>query len=118
MLQRKEASNMKSLFVAMAGLVIVLSFLVPAMLSQGATMGAPSNTGTTIQGSSQNPYALLYEGIGGGQGSAYANSQPNDAYGDLMGAALNTPGSSYAQSSGQTMPGSGGLCMDLGGNLC
>ncbi len=110
---------MKSLFVVMAGLVMVLSFLVLAMLSQGTATAASNSMGTTIQGSSQDPYALLYEGIGGQQGNTYANmNQPNDAYGDLMGKALSASNSTSAETSSQTMPGGSGLCMDLGGNSC
>ncbi len=115
---------MERLFAITIGLLVVLSFLAPAVLSQEtpyagygpypgySVMGTPSQS--VSQSSSMTPYI----GIGGQQSGTYTN-QENSSYGYWMNYVNPYPSvNASGETSGQTLPGaSGPRCVGVAGGM-
>jgi len=128
---------MKRLFVVTLGVLIGLSFLAPAVLSQEASYAGHNDMGTAIQSGAQSPSTTPYDLMGGEQNGSGFQSPSNTPY-DLMGGEqngtyMNQQNGPYgywmnwlpddsdnasAQSSGQSYPGrNGGPCVGVAGGM-
>ncbi len=112
---------MKSLFVVMVGVFMVLGFLAPVVLSQEFPYVGYTDTGTAIQSGSRDSSMMLYEGIGGrpnNTANGTAMGQQNSPYGHAV--ISNPSGSASTEPSGQSFPGGNGYrCLGVaGGVLC
>ena len=109
---------MKRLLVAAAGLLMVLSLLVPAALSYETTNGASADTGTAIQSGSQNPVTMPSDSSTSQQNDPFAYQQNNPNANWMNG----LPGQSAdvsTEPSGQPLRGRyGTTCMEMGGSVC
>jgi hypothetical protein len=115
---------MERLFVAILGLLMVLSFLAPAALSQETpnagygTYAGYSVMGTPTQSGSQSSSISPYTGIGGQLGNTTMD-QSNSVYGSWMNYVDPYPLAKVSgETSGQTIPGaSGPRCVGVAGGM-
>jgi hypothetical protein len=109
---------MKRLFVAAAGLVMVLGLLVPAALSYDTSNGASGDTGTAIQSGSQNPVTMPSDNGTSQQNDPFAY-QRNDPNANWTNGLPGQPADVSTEPSGQPLRGPyGTVCMGMGGKVC
>ncbi len=109
---------MKRLLVAAAGLLMVLSLLVPAALSYETTNGASVDTGTAIQSGSQNPVTMPSDSSTSQQNDPFAYQQ-NDPNANWMNGLPGQSADVSTEPSGQPLRGRyGTTCMEMGGSVC
>lgn len=109
---------MKRLLMALAGLLMVLSLLVPAALSYETPYGDSIDTGTAIQSGSQSTLTTPSDNSTSRQNdfSVYQQNDPN-AY--WVNGLPNQLGNASTEPSGQPLTGRyGTTCMEMGGTLC
>lgn len=106
---------MKGKLLIVTGLIVALSFLAPAVLSQGASNVNSYDRGTAIQSASRDSSAMIYEGIGGVQSDSFLSRENGSSH--LMTNATSTDSS---RSSGDIHSGRNGYpCLGVsGGTTC